>query len=210
MSNFEDFSKKIPIPSHCPFCGRQLSKENAQIDHIVPVRLGGTDDFNNLRYLCRECNTKKSDKYDHLYEYYYRLMKSNGKIDEISEKGIDYYLGNMKTEDLTALENRVIEKDPFYLRMNANTNLLSDQFAKVKQNEPSNDELESDMESAIKAYKEYDYSSEIREMINNNTFVFSKDFPINDYREELAKYGEDEQGETYSIYLDDEGRLVVY
>lgn len=33
------------------------------IDHIKPVSLGGSDDFENLQILCRPCNTKKGAKW---------------------------------------------------------------------------------------------------------------------------------------------------
>jgi len=33
-----------------------------EVDHITPVAAGGTDDLDNLRTLCRECNEGKSDR----------------------------------------------------------------------------------------------------------------------------------------------------
>ena len=41
----------------CLACG---GTDNLQIDHIVPVRLGGKNDFNNLQTLCVSCNSKKN------------------------------------------------------------------------------------------------------------------------------------------------------
>lgn len=41
----------------CLACG---GTDNLQIDHIVPVRLGGKNDFNNLQTLCISCNSKKN------------------------------------------------------------------------------------------------------------------------------------------------------
>ncbi len=32
---------------------------NMQIDHIIPVHLGGTNELENLQLLCRSCNVKK-------------------------------------------------------------------------------------------------------------------------------------------------------
>lgn len=42
----------------CENCG---SSDNLQIDHCLPVSLGGTDDVVNLRVLCRGCNIKRND-----------------------------------------------------------------------------------------------------------------------------------------------------
>jgi 5-methylcytosine-specific restriction endonuclease McrA len=43
----------------CEYCG---SKENLEIDHIIPVARGGGNTINNLQILCRACNKKKADK----------------------------------------------------------------------------------------------------------------------------------------------------
>lgn len=41
---------------HCRHCG---ATEDLSIDHIVPERLGGTQDPDNLQVLCRSCNSRK-------------------------------------------------------------------------------------------------------------------------------------------------------
>lgn len=43
----------------CQECG---SKENLSTDHIKPESKGGTLNPNNLRTLCKDCNSKKGDK----------------------------------------------------------------------------------------------------------------------------------------------------
>ena len=40
----------------CVVCG---SAENLEIDHIIPVSRGGTNDRENLQLLCRTCNRSK-------------------------------------------------------------------------------------------------------------------------------------------------------
>jgi len=40
----------------CVFCGKT---RNLQIDHIMPVSTGGTNELNNLRVLCRSCNARR-------------------------------------------------------------------------------------------------------------------------------------------------------
>ena len=43
----------------CYICGDKLADT---IDHVIPLSKGGTNDINNLRPACYECNWKKGDK----------------------------------------------------------------------------------------------------------------------------------------------------
>ncbi len=43
-------------PNECKFCG---SKDSLEIDHIIPLSRGGTNELSNLQILCRTCNRKK-------------------------------------------------------------------------------------------------------------------------------------------------------
>lgn len=50
--------------TNCPECQRPLAWGTAktprspEVDHITPVVLGGTNERENLRVICRECNQK--------------------------------------------------------------------------------------------------------------------------------------------------------
>ena len=44
---------------HCAYCGKPITIKNMQVDHILPKRLGGTDDIDNLNPSCRLCNHYK-------------------------------------------------------------------------------------------------------------------------------------------------------
>jgi len=49
----------------CVKCGQSPAKNNdieLEIDHILPVAKGGTNDIENLQTLCRNCNQGKKDK----------------------------------------------------------------------------------------------------------------------------------------------------
>jgi len=49
----------------CVKCGQRPARNNnveLEIDHIVPVSKGGTNDIKNLQTLCRKCNQGKKDK----------------------------------------------------------------------------------------------------------------------------------------------------
>lgn len=43
----------------CVYCG---SKDNLQIDHIIPVSKGGATVLGNLETLCESCNSEKGAK----------------------------------------------------------------------------------------------------------------------------------------------------
>lgn len=43
----------------CAYCGDQ---NNLQIDHIVPVSMGGETEFDNLIPACQTCNSGKAEK----------------------------------------------------------------------------------------------------------------------------------------------------
>jgi HNH endonuclease len=46
----------------CVICGRRSSTElTLEVDHIVAISKGGTDEMKNLQTLCFECNSGKSD-----------------------------------------------------------------------------------------------------------------------------------------------------
>jgi HNH endonuclease len=46
----------------CGECAIEPGIDQLCIDHIVPVAAGGNSDPDNLRVLCRPCNTAKADK----------------------------------------------------------------------------------------------------------------------------------------------------
>ena len=52
----------------CVRCGakgqRAGGKAILHVDHIIPVKLGGSNFMDNLQTLCNKCNLKKSDKID--------------------------------------------------------------------------------------------------------------------------------------------------
>lgn len=44
----------------CAYCGKQIAFKDMQVDHIVPLHLGGADDESNWYPACRMCNHYKS------------------------------------------------------------------------------------------------------------------------------------------------------
>ncbi len=44
----------------CKMCGRTKDEVPLEVDHIIPVADGGTDELKNLATLCRDCNRGKT------------------------------------------------------------------------------------------------------------------------------------------------------
>lgn len=49
--------------NRCHYCGTPSSEVKLQIDHVVPVSKGGSDDISNLVAACPRCNRAKSNRY---------------------------------------------------------------------------------------------------------------------------------------------------
>lgn len=45
---------------HCAYCGCVLDYKDMQVDHVIPLRLGGADKLNNMLPACRSCNHYKA------------------------------------------------------------------------------------------------------------------------------------------------------
>jgi 5-methylcytosine-specific restriction protein A len=52
------YLKQHPI---CEACGRYPATE---VDHIIPVAVGGTDDWDNLMAMDKACHSRKTARYD--------------------------------------------------------------------------------------------------------------------------------------------------
>lgn len=45
----------------CQICGATNIHSKLEVDHIIPLSRGGTDDFDNYTTLCFDCNRGKKD-----------------------------------------------------------------------------------------------------------------------------------------------------
>lgn len=74
----------------CRECGSSKDETSLEIDHIVPVAKGGTNDIDNLQTLCRECNRMKhTDTWvggETSNELHNKIEHNNDKIKEFREK----------------------------------------------------------------------------------------------------------------------------
>ena len=45
----------------CKMCGRVRTLDDLEVDHIIPVSLGGSDALDNKQLLCSKCNREKGN-----------------------------------------------------------------------------------------------------------------------------------------------------
>jgi len=58
--NYRDWSDRITkVVYVCPMCRREFDLDDLEVDHIVPVSVGGPETLDNLRLLCTKDNRKK-------------------------------------------------------------------------------------------------------------------------------------------------------
>lgn len=61
----------------CQYCGARLfTNEEATIDHIIPVSLGGSNEDSNLRAACQPCNTTKGQRSEQWLRLFLALSQS--------------------------------------------------------------------------------------------------------------------------------------
>lgn len=77
--------KRIPIPAsvreyvfqrdgfRCRGCGKSSTEVQLQIDHIIPIAQGGSNDISNLQTLCKTCNRRKKDQRDPRFRRHFDL-----------------------------------------------------------------------------------------------------------------------------------------
>lgn len=44
----------------CAYCGCKIEYKDMQVDHVKPLRIGGTDEMSNMLPACRSCNHYKA------------------------------------------------------------------------------------------------------------------------------------------------------
>lgn len=67
------------------------------------------------------------------------------------------------------------------------------------------------LEEVIDALDEEEILQQEKEEINGNVFLYEKgSLNISDYQDKLFQIGENTKGNTWSVYVNDEGELVIY
>lgn len=96
---------------HCAYCGCELEYKDMQVDHILAVGRGGTNDVDNLLPACRQCNYDKHERTiegfrerlsKKLYRsldrvFVYRLAKKYGLVEEHPHT-VEFYFEKIERE----------------------------------------------------------------------------------------------------------------
>jgi 5-methylcytosine-specific restriction protein A len=61
----------------CYYCQKPLTKSEATMDHVVPIRSGGTSSKGNVVVSCKDCNNKKQDLSIFEWHDYLEKLKSS-------------------------------------------------------------------------------------------------------------------------------------
>ncbi len=91
----------------CQYCGRKAPEVILEVDHIVPVSKGGTDDLLNLITSCRECNAGKSNR--ELSDGTV-LEKRRRQLEELQERREQIEMMLQWQRELLALEQQTVEE----------------------------------------------------------------------------------------------------
>lgn len=55
----------------CQSCGKKATETQLNVDHIIPLAKGGSNDLSNLQTLCYQCKKAKSSRCDRRFRRYF-------------------------------------------------------------------------------------------------------------------------------------------
>lgn len=123
----------IKTLGRCAYCGKLLVWNTFHIDHVLPLRRGGTNAYANLLASCPPCNmTKKSRTPEEFKQYFLKgtkaaLTRAIDLLRSTPYPKTDALLGFI--EDLESLREKAetIPTGPFFYETNPLENLFKEQ-----------------------------------------------------------------------------------
>lgn len=79
-TSIREYIKEREVHDKCIYCGSE-EKEKLTKEHILPKSRQGPEEFSNIVFVCKKCNSSKGDK--RLYEWF--GLKNRNRISRIAE-----------------------------------------------------------------------------------------------------------------------------
>ena len=195
----------------------RIIKERSELDYMIT---GNGIEITVESGANENINRDHRQQRDRLMKYYQKLLELKGvESDTVRCKALAHMVENM-TEAKAREKADDFEKAQ-YLRLLAYATALS-RLQLNKENSEEAEEIDKEelgkidkMASALVEVLDAaaDDEQELQETveINGNKFVYTRDsLDIRNHIQQLFEIGERTKGNTWSIYLDDEGELVIY
>lgn len=64
----------------CAYCGTTLDQKELTLDHVIPLRAGGTNTTNNIVAACKSCNSSKGERPAFYYVWKMQNPRSAKKL----------------------------------------------------------------------------------------------------------------------------------
>ena len=90
----------------CQYCGNAAPDVLLEIDHIKPVKEGGTNDITNLITACRDCNSGKGAR---LIDDKSVIEKQRKQLEELNERRLQLEMMMQWREGLQDLETQQLD-----------------------------------------------------------------------------------------------------
>ena len=108
----------------CVKCGSTNSFNALEVDHLIPICNGGTNDYNNLQTLCYKCNMDKISTKPNIFNEYSKLCPLD-KLELVKKRLTEY-------KHLTYAEFKVVfTQDILFRTLRLDLLYLNDLFFEV-------------------------------------------------------------------------------
>ena len=76
---------------HCAYCGKEIEIKDMQVDHMIPLWIGGADEMSNYMPSCRQCNHyKRGNSLEGFREMIERIPEKLERDSYIYRVGVNY------------------------------------------------------------------------------------------------------------------------